>query len=176
MAEVTLITGGTRSGKSRHALNFAQASGIRAPVFVATAEAFDEEMKRRIEKHRNERPSGMLTIEVPVDLATSLRRLPPGTDLVIVDCLTVWMSNLMHYLGPDKNEYLPVRELLQLLKEPPCDLVFVTNEVGLGIVPENAMARRFRDLAGELNCAVAARADRVLFMVCGFPMTVKAPA
>lgn len=175
MAGITLVTGGARSGKSDHALRLALGQRDETAVFVATAEAFDDEMRQRIEKHRQERPAGMPTIEAPVDLAGALRSLPVGTGIAVVDCLTVWMSNLMHHLGVSADTYQPVRELLELIEQPPCDLVFVTNEVGLGIVPENAMARRFRDLAGGLNRAVAARADRVIFMVCGIPMQAKPP-
>lgn len=176
MPLITLVTGGARSGKSDYALKLALEAPERGPVFVATAEAFDDEMRQRIEKHRRERPATMQTVEAPIDLAGALRTLPSGTGLAVVDCLTVWMSNLMHHLGADRNEFPPVQELRKLLEQPPCDLVFVTNEVGLGIVPENAMARRFRDLAGALNRAVAARADRVIFMVCGIPMQAKPPA
>ncbi len=175
MARITLVTGGARSGKSDHALRMALGTSDGTAVFVATAEAFDDEMRERIEKHRRERPAGMPTVEAPVDLAGALRSLPAGTGIAVVDCLTVWMSNLMHHLGPAADSYRPVKELLELIEHPPCDLVFVTNEVGLGIVPENALARRFRDLAGSLNRAVAARADRVIFMVCGIPMQVKPP-
>lgn len=175
MARITLVTGGARSGKSDHALRMALGRRDGAAVFVATAEAFDDEMRQRIEKHRRERPAGMPTIEAPVDLSGALRSLPAGTGIAVVDCLTVWLNNLVHHLGVSADTYRPVRELLELIERPPCDLIFVTNEVGLGIVPENAMARRFRDLAGGLNRAVAARADRVIFMVCGIPMQAKPP-
>ncbi|HOT28360.1 MAG TPA: bifunctional adenosylcobinamide kinase/adenosylcobinamide-phosphate guanylyltransferase [Candidatus Ozemobacteraceae bacterium] len=175
MAGITLVTGGARSGKSDHALSLVLGPRDGTAVFVATAEAFDDEMRQRIEKHRRERPADMPTIEAPVDLAGALRSLPAGTGIAVIDCLTVWMSNLMHHLGPDADSYRPVQELLEFIERPPCDLVFVTNEVGLGIVPENAMARRFRDLAGGLNRAVAARADRVIFMVCGIPVQAKPP-
>ena len=173
MARITLVTGGARSGKSDHALRMALESCPGTAVFVATAEAFDDEMRQRIEKHRRERPAGMPTIEAPVDLAGALRSLPVETEIAVVDCLTVWMCNLMHHLGPATGSYHPVQELLEFIERPPCDLVFVTNEVGFGIVPENPMARRFRDLAGGLNRAVASRADRVILMVCGIPMQAK---
>ncbi len=176
MPLITLVTGGARSGKSDHALRLALSTPGANPTFIATAEAFDDEMRQRIARHRSERPAAMPTIEAPIDLAGALRSLPTGTGLALVDCLTVWLGNLMHHLGPKREAYAPVDELRELLEQPPCDLVFVTNEVGMGLVPENAMARRFRDLAGSLNRLVAKRSDRVIFMVSGIPVQVKPAA
>ena len=170
---ITFVTGGARSGKSDFALKMALADTSRPAAFIATAEAFDDEMRLRIDRHRKGRPETMPTIEAPIDLAGALRRLPGHAGLALVDCLTVWMGNLMHHLGPDRESYPPVDELLALLEDPPCDLIFVTNEVGMGIVPEHPMARRFRDHAGHLNRAVAARADRAFFLVSGIPMRIK---
>lgn len=176
MSRVILVTGGARSGKSRHALALALARpGPRA--FVATAEPMDDEMRSRIECHRRERGSDFATVEVPRDLAGALGRLPAGTSVALVDCLTVWLGNLMARPGAaacGAGAELPeVAAFLDALGRPPCDLVVVTNEVGLGIVPDNALAREFRDRAGRLNQAVAARADEVVLVVSGIPMVIK---
>ncbi len=168
---VTLVTGGCRSGKSSYALE--QATASASPVFVATAVAFDEEIKARIERHRRDRDPSIQTIEAPYDLAGALRSLPAGTGVALVDCLTVWMGNLL--CRPETTDEAPaeIEELLAVLRDPPCDIILVTNEVGMGIVPENALARRFRDETGFLNQALASLADRVVFVVSGIPTTIK---
>jgi adenosylcobinamide kinase/adenosylcobinamide-phosphate guanylyltransferase len=176
---LTLITGGARSGKSRYALELSQ--GARRPAFIATAEAFDDEMSERIRRHREERDGRWHTLEEPVDLAGALRRLPAGTDLAVVDCLTVWLGNLVHRRGEaglteDLGDFPEIAALLEALSHPPCPLMLVTNEVGFGIIPGNAMARAFSGLAGRLNQAVAARADRVLLVVSGLPLVLKSEA
>jgi adenosylcobinamide kinase/adenosylcobinamide-phosphate guanylyltransferase len=168
---VTMLTGGARSGKSRRALELAGArSGKKA--FVATATVTDEEMRERIEKHRAARGAEFLTVEAPVDLAGAIRGLPAEVEVAVVDCLTVWMGNLFHERG-ENGEFPEVAELLAVLEAPPCDLVVVTNELGMGVVPDNAMARRFRDLAGRVNQEVAARAGRVELLVGGLPLVLK---
>jgi len=175
MRKVTLITGGARSGKSRHALVLAQAhSGKRA--FVASAEPCDEEMRERIRRHREERDPSFLTIEEPLDLAKALRSLPGDVEIAVIDCLTVWLGNVMHCRGHEAGEPPELHELFALLAAPPCDLVIVTNEVGMGIVPGEPLARRFRDLAGRINQEVARRADVVILMVSGIPIIVKQEA
>jgi len=171
MNTVTLITGGCRSGKSRHAI--ALARPYERPVFIATAQAFDDEMRARIEKHQTERGPDFDTIEEPCDLAGALRRLSPTSNVALIDCLTVWLSNLMHRHGESTETYPEVTDFLSAIEKPPCDLLIVTNEVGLGIVPENDLARRYRDLAGILNQEVARRADRVIMTVCGIPLKIK---
>jgi len=172
MNRITLVTGGARSGKSRYAVETAMAFPRR--LFVATAEPFDDEMRERIAKHRAERGDAFRTVEEPEHLASVLRAVPPDVDVVLIDCLTVWLGNLMHRHGADRAGYPPVDAFLDALAAPPpCALVLVTNEVGMGIVPEHPMGRRFRDLAGGVNARVAAIADRVVFMVSGIPMVVK---
>lgn len=170
-----MITGGARSGKSRFALASAEEAGHRR-VYVASAEPLDEEMRRRIERHRGERGAGWSTIEEPVDLAGALARLAPETEVAVVDCLTVWLGNLVHRsegaadLAADLTDlatFPEIAALLALLDAPPCPLIFVTNELGWGIVPDNALARAFRDLAGRVNEEVARRADRVVLMIAG---------
>ncbi len=172
MKELTLVTGGGRSGKSRYALHLAgHYTGKR--VFIATAEPIDDEIRARIEKHREERGEAFQTIEEPLDLAGALRALSDDVEIAVVDCLTLWLGNLMHHHGAETEDHPEVSELLQILDAPPCDLIFVTNEVGMGVVPENAMARRFRDVAGRLNQEMAGRAGQVVLMVSGLAVPLK---
>ena len=171
MNRIVLITGGARSGKSRYALNEAERASKRA--FIATAERTDDEMRARISRHQKERGSAYITVEEPLDLASALDRIPADIEVAVVDCLTVWLGNLMHYRSSAKDAYDEVDAFLGVIKAPPCKLVIVSNEVGMGLVPESAMGRRFRDLAGQVNQAVAAMADRVVFMVSGVPIPAK---
>lgn len=172
---LTLVSGGARSGKSRRAMELALRR--KNPVFIATAMAFDEEMRERIEKHREERAGRFTTIEEPRDLGGALRRVPEDAQVCLIDCLTVWLGNLLHHYGEDLEGAREIDELIEGLRAPRhFDLVIVTNEVGSGIVPENAVARRYRDLAGALNQRVGAVADVVELCVCGIPVTVKGAA
>jgi len=164
-ARVTLVLGGARAGKSRYALEL-----LRGGLFVATAEAGDAEMAERIAAHRAERGEAWTTLEEPLDLAGALRRYAGDTRPILVDCLTLWLSNLMHR---DRDIDGATGALLAALDERTGETVFVANEVGLGIVPDNALARRFRDAQGTLNRRIAARADRVVFMAAGLPLMLK---
>jgi len=164
--QLTLVLGGARSGKSRYAEGLV--TRLPAPwVYVATAQAFDEEMRGRIAEHRDRRAPGWRTVEAPLELAAALR--DAGDAPVLVDCLTLWLSNLM--LG-DADLAAAVTTLEAAL-ERAAPTVLVSNEVGLGIVPDNPLARRFRDEAGRLHQRLAARAGRVVFMVAGLPVFVK---
>jgi adenosylcobinamide kinase/adenosylcobinamide-phosphate guanylyltransferase len=169
---VLLVTGGGRSGKSRYALE--RASGYGRKGFVATAEAFDDEMRLRIAKHQAERGDDFRTVESPVALADGIRSLAGEADVVVVDCLTVWLGNLMHKQEPLVGG-LPegLVHLLALLADPPMDVILVTNEVGLGIIPGDALSREYRDLAGIMNQRVAAVAGEVVLVVCGLPLVLK---
>jgi adenosylcobinamide kinase/adenosylcobinamide-phosphate guanylyltransferase len=169
---LTLIIGGARSGKSAHALALAEAAAARlggAPVMIATAEALDDEMAERIARHRAERGPAWRTIEAPRDIAGALAGLAAG-DCAVVDCLTLWLSNLM-FAGADIGA--ATEALLAAAAACPAELVMVTNEVGMGIVPENALARRFRDEGGRLNRKVADQAERVVVMFAGQALTLK---
>jgi adenosylcobinamide kinase/adenosylcobinamide-phosphate guanylyltransferase len=161
---IVLVGGGSRSGKSRFALERARCEGERL-AFVATAQAFDPEMEQRIGKHRAERGEGFFTIEAPFDVAGALKA---DYDAIVVDCLTLWVSNLMLAERP-----IPTEELIAAARKSAALVIFVTNEVGCGIVPENELARRFRDEAGWVNQAVAAAADEVYWMAFGIPLRVK---
>jgi adenosyl cobinamide kinase/adenosyl cobinamide phosphate guanylyltransferase len=161
------ILGGARSGKSRHGEALVQA--CPGPwVYVATAQAFDDEMRARIAEHRARRSAQWLTVDAPLDLADALREA--GARPVLVDCLTLWLTNLM--LGEHDIE-VSVSAMLAAVAQREAMTVLVASEVGLGIVPDNALARRFRDAAGLLHQRVAAVADEVVLMVAGLPLKVK---
>ena len=173
MGTVTLITGGARSGKSAHALTLAQqASGARR-FFIATAEALDDEMRERIAHHRAGRSADFATIEEPIAIGAVLLELTSRADVVVVDCLTLWISNLLMTRRSDEEILAEARGLADAMAGAPFASIVVTDEVGAGIVPENAMARRFRDLLGWTNQALAQAAERVLLMVAGYPLRVK---
>jgi adenosylcobinamide kinase/adenosylcobinamide-phosphate guanylyltransferase len=161
----TLVLGGARSGKSRYAE--ALVTALPPPwTYVATAQIFDREMRERVDAHRAARAAGWVTIEEPLDLAGALAAAGP----VLVDCLTLWLTNVML---AERDVDAGVAALLAALKDRTAPCVLVSNEVGLGIVPDNALARRFRDAAGVLHQRLAAQADRVVFMVAGLPLVVK---
>jgi adenosylcobinamide kinase/adenosylcobinamide-phosphate guanylyltransferase len=165
---VILITGGARSGKSRHAEARARRLPGR-PIYIATAEALDEEMEARIARHRARRGREWIEREVPFDLSRALIE-SEGGGARLVDCLTLWLSNLLH---ADRDWSKAVAELADTLKAQRSSVVLVTNEVGLGIVPDNALARAYRDAAGIMNQTIAGVADEVEFVVAGLPMKLK---
>ena len=167
MSRVTLILGGARSGKSRFAEGLARARA--APkTYIATAEPFDDEMRQRIAKHRDQRAGeGWSTIEAPLDPAAAIRA---ARGLVLLDCVTVWLGNLMHH----EQDIAPaVDGLCAALGETGAEVLLVSNEVGLSIVPENALARRFRDEQGFLNQRLSSLADEVYFIAAGLPLRLK---
>lgn len=167
-ASLTLVLGGARSGKSR----FAEGLVAARPApwrYIATAQAFDAEMRARIAEHRARRPAGWETAEVPLELVAALEATPDGCPL-LVDCLTLWLSNT---LLDERDVEAESERLAAVLARPRGPWVVVANEVGLGIVPDNPLARRFRDAAGRLNQRLAAAAPRVVLMVAGLPMEVK---
>lgn len=168
---IILVTGGARSGKSSYAESRARAFGERL-VYIATAEAGDDEMAERIAAHKKRRGDRWVTVEEPIELPEALLRRSGAIDCALVDCLTLWLSNLL--VGHD--EEFAVEKLAALLRILPglgFHVVFVTNEVGWGIVPDNPLARKFRDLAGWVNQRIAEAADEVVLMVAGQPMVVK---
>jgi adenosylcobinamide kinase/adenosylcobinamide-phosphate guanylyltransferase len=166
-ARLTLVLGGARSGKSRYAESLIAA--LPPPwIYVATAQALDDEMAARIIAHRARRGAGWSTVEVPRDLAVILAA--HGNTPILVDCLTLWLSNLMMADADIEAEFDRLGEALAKAAAP---VVLVANEVGSGIVPDNALARRFRDLQGGLNQRIAALADHVVLVVAGLPLFVK---
>ncbi|MGB0497255.1 MAG: bifunctional adenosylcobinamide kinase/adenosylcobinamide-phosphate guanylyltransferase [Rubricella sp.] len=158
------LLGGARSGKSALAERIAASTGLPR-LFLATAQAFDAEMEARIARHRSDRGEGWTTVEAPLDLRDALEARPAG-HVTVVDCLTLWLTNLL--LAGREAE---ADSLLPIPGSGPT--IVVSNEVGLGIVPENALARRFRDLQGRLNQRAAAEADTVVFMAAGLPLVLK---
>ena len=169
---LTLILGGARSGKSRYAERLVLASGL-APVYVATAEALDDEMAARIAAHRVRRGGSWRTIEEPLDLAGVLQKERGPDRAVLVDCLTLWLTNLMVWERPVRVE---IERLVTMLPQPNGALVLVSNEVGLGVVPTDPMARAFVDHAGSLHQRIAEQADVVVFMAAGLPLHLKSPS
>ena len=169
-ASVTLVLGGARSGKSAFAESLAQERG--RGVYIATAERVDEEMARRIEAHRARRESSWRTVEAPLEVPEAIRRESALQTCLLVDCLSVWLGNLMHH---GRSVDIAHEDLLDALRGAAGPVVLVANEVGLGVVPDNAMARAFRDHAGRLNQSVAVVAERVYFVAAGLPLTLKGP-
>jgi adenosylcobinamide kinase/adenosylcobinamide-phosphate guanylyltransferase len=169
LPRLTLVLGGARSGKSRHAEELVMRA---APpwTYLATAEALDQEMRARIDGHRLRRGAQWQTIEAPLDPAGALARLASDTQAVLIDCLTLWLSNV---LLAERDIADESRRLLGALGEARCPVVAVSNEVGLGIVPDTALGRAFRDAQGVLNQRVAAAAERVILMTAGIPLTLK---
>jgi adenosylcobinamide kinase/adenosylcobinamide-phosphate guanylyltransferase len=163
------VRGGARSGKSRHAEQLALASGL-APVYVATAQALDGEMARRIAIHRERRGAAWQTIEEPLDLVGTLQRACAPEHIVLDDCLTLWHTNLM---VAERDVEAESAQLLRTLAGRSGPLVLVSNEVGQGITPDNAMARRFIDHAGWLHQGIAEQADAVVLMTAGLPQRLK---
>jgi adenosylcobinamide kinase/adenosylcobinamide-phosphate guanylyltransferase len=168
---LTLVLGGARSGKSRLAERLVAGAGPGAtPTYIATAQAFDDEMTARIARHREERGDRWITIEAPHDLPQAVAAAPPAP--LLVDCLTLWLSNRM-LAGADVET--DREDLLQALGDRGGATVVVSNETGLGIVPDTPLGRRFRDAQGTLNQRVAAAADCVAFVAAGLPMLLKRP-
>lgn len=166
-----LVTGGARSGKSRHALAVAQALGSHR-VFIATAQPRDDEMRMRIARHRAERGAGWETLEVPLDVPAALQR----DAVVVLDCLTLWVSNLLEHEASTRDIEHRFSELVETIASATHPIVVVTNEVGMGIVPMHPLARRFRDLSGGLSARVAAAVDHVVMMCAGLPLAFKGQA
>jgi adenosylcobinamide kinase/adenosylcobinamide-phosphate guanylyltransferase len=173
MGTVTLITGGARSGKSAHSLTLAQQAPGARRFFIATAEALDDEMRERIAHHRASRSADFATIEEPIAIGAALLELASRADIVVVDCLTLWISNLLMARRSDEEILAEARGLASAVADAPFASIVVTDEVGSGIVPENALARRFRDLLGWTNQTLAQTAERVVLMVAGYPLRVK---
>jgi adenosylcobinamide kinase/adenosylcobinamide-phosphate guanylyltransferase len=166
---VTLVLGGARSGKSRHAEGLVNRHPGRR-TYLATAEIHDDEMAARVKAHRARRDSDWKTVEEPLDLAGALKAETEQGAAVLVDCLTLWLGNL---LGAERDAEKEIGGLIAALGQFGGPVVFVSNEVGQGIVPDNALARRFRDLAGILHQRLAEKADHVVFVTAGLPMKLK---
>ena len=168
MAEIILVTGGARSGKSALAERLAQSCGNKV-IYIATSEPFDDEMQSRIDRHRARRDAGWRTVDSPLELPDMLVQTD-GDAPRLVDCLTMWLNNLIYHNRDVGDE---MDRLIKVISEQQADLVMVTNEIGSGLVPQTAEARKFRDLAGELNQMVAQAASQVYLSVSGIPVKIK---
>ena len=172
--KLILILGGVRSGKSSYAQQLASDDGGRV-LFLATSEAGDDEMKRRIAKHKSSRPASWATIEESLDIALALKSKAATADVIIIDCITVWLRNLLlRESGVTEDEALAeIDKLLNTYKRGRASYIIVSGEVGMGIVPEYPLGRIFRDYLGLANQRLAAKADRVVLMVAGIPVDVR---
>lgn len=169
---VTLVLGGVRSGKSRYAHQLAAQS--RRVVYVATAKISDHEMQAKIERHRADRPEEWLTVEEPLELPKVLKEHQPNCDVIVVDCLTIYVANLLEAAGEDNQSIdRQIASLCEALRQSECAVVLVSNEVGSGVVPPYPLGRRYRDLLGELNQNIASIADDAVLMVAGLPLALK---
>lgn len=164
----TFILGGARSGKSQFAEQLALKSSKQV-VYVATAQALDSEMTERIAHHRSNRPSNWITVEEPLSLAETLTRHTGNQRLLLVDCLTLWLSNLLDEKIPEIQFLEQRAALIDTLPKLTCDIILVSNEVGTGITPLNPLARRFVDLAGQLHQEIARICDQFAYVTAGFP-------
>jgi adenosylcobinamide kinase / adenosylcobinamide-phosphate guanylyltransferase len=173
MKRISLITGGARSGKSSHAISLAHSIKGNRLYFIATGEALDVEMASRIAHHKVTRPTHFVTIEEALDPTIALAALESRADGVILDCLTLWVSNLMGIGAKDESILSSADRLAGALARASFSSIVVTDEVGAGVVPDNPTGRRFRDLLGWTNQKIAAVANEVLLMVSGYPVRAK---
>ncbi len=170
--QITLVTGGCRSGKSSHAEELVQEISCDRKLYIATCVPHDTEMKDRVLRHRNDRGNSWDTVEIPVETAKEIDLKSNQYNVILLDCLTLWMSNLM--MEKNEDEIMDCTDNLIISLSKSCSpVILVTNEVGAGIVPENAIARKFRDIAGRVNQKVAKASDRVVWVVSGIPVTIK---
>jgi adenosylcobinamide kinase/adenosylcobinamide-phosphate guanylyltransferase len=171
--QATLVVGGCRSGKSHHAIHLAEQYPGKNKVYVATCVPMDEEMRHRVRRHQAERGEHWRTAETPLSIRSCIERESAQADVILVDCLTLWISNLMGE-GNTQGEIIKKAEALgRTLETLQCPVVLVSNEVGAGIVPENPMAREYRDTAGWVNQVVGRACTRVVWTVAGIPVTIK---
>ena len=168
---IQLILGGARSGKSRLAEQIAKDSNLKV-AYIATAQAFDAEMQQRIHHHQAQRPAHWAVIEEPLYLANCLIELDQPKQVILIDCLTLWMSNLLMHENPELQMH-QCQKLLDILPILEADVILVSNETGLGVVPMGEISRRFVDESGRLHQQLGQIADKVMFCVAGFPMILK---
>jgi len=175
MNKTTFVIGGCRSGKSRYALDLAAKLSENKKIFIATCQPQDEEMRQRVARHQKDRGKTWITLEVPIDLPEAVTQNGSRGDLILVDCLTIWTSNLLTMTPKISEDEVieSVDKLTRALHTVSCPVILVSNEVGTGIVPENRLARHFRDIMGMANQRVAECADEVIWMVAGIPVKIK---
>jgi adenosylcobinamide kinase/adenosylcobinamide-phosphate guanylyltransferase len=166
---IIYVSGGARSGKSSFAQKMAEQRSAN-PIYLATAQSFDDEMTDRIKRHRLDRDERWRTHEEPIHLVQALSTYQDKADIVLIDCLTLWLSNIML---AEKDVATEIDRLISYLKTQHATLIFVSNEVGMGIVPDNPLARTFRDAAGRLNQLVAATSCKAYVLISGLPLCLK---
>jgi adenosylcobinamide kinase/adenosylcobinamide-phosphate guanylyltransferase len=166
------ITGGCRSGKSRFALDYAN-QHFSKKLYLATCEALDEEMVQRIDHHKKMRGPEWQTIEEPVEIVNKIRQYGDEGDVILLDCMTLWLSNLLMRRKNDPEVMDEVNRFIDTVKQIPASLIIVSNEVGMGIVPADPLSRRFRDLSGMANQKIVEVAETVVFMISGLPLFLK---
>jgi adenosylcobinamide kinase/adenosylcobinamide-phosphate guanylyltransferase len=172
MGRIIFILGGARSGKSQYALKLVKRE-CKKVAFIATCLPLDEEMKKRISMHKKTRPSHWQTFEEPKDLPLLLKQIGAKFEVILIDCLTLWLSNLMLKGLKEDTIENKIDNILDLLVKIKAKSIIVSNEVGLGIVPENKLGRDFRDMAGRINQRVAGKSDEVFFMISGIPWKLR---
>ena len=173
MKKTTFVVGGCRSGKSGHAQKLAEATASTRRVYVATCIPYDDEMRDRVIRHQRVRDRSWRTVEAPIELPGAVVAAAETGGVVLVDCLTLWTTNLL--LSPAASPHIDkyVEDLVGALDQAACPVILVSNEVGSGIVPENRLARQFRDMMGTVNQRIAACADEVVWTVAGIPVVIK---
>ena len=170
--KIILITGGCRSGKSRYALDYANRH-FSTKIYLATCEALDEEMAQRIEHHKKMRGPEWQTVEEPIEIVDKIRQYQDKVEVILLDCITLWLSNLLIKWNDDLRVMEEVNQLIDTIKQSQTFFIMVSNEVGMGIVPAEPLSRRFRDLSGMANQKIAEMADTVIFTVSGIPIFLK---
>jgi adenosylcobinamide kinase/adenosylcobinamide-phosphate guanylyltransferase len=172
MSETCFVFGGCRSGKSRYALEIAE-QAVGKKYFIATLQPGDDEMKERIRRHQEERGESWKTVEEPVDIEEAVEKAAGTADCIIVDCLTLWISNMMMNEFTEEQILAKADLLCEVLNKASCTIALVSNEVGTGVVPESRLGRDFRDYTGIINQKIAAACDRVVLMKAGIPLVIK---
>lgn len=179
MGKIVLVVGGARSGKSSFAESYVASKGKKI-AYIATAQVYDKEMEYRVKLHKTRRPSDWKTYEFPYHAEQAIAEAAKEHDMILFDCITLYLSNLLCKenaaidLDKDSTEvFAAFQQIVRAAKEADCTLVFVSNEVGAGIVPENALAREYRDLAGLVNQMIAREAEEVFLVTCGIPVNIK---
>jgi adenosylcobinamide kinase/adenosylcobinamide-phosphate guanylyltransferase len=170
--KLIFITGGCRSGKSQYALDYANRH-FQKKLYLATCQALDEEMMQRVENHKRLRGPEWLTMEEPIEIVDQMKRFGDGVEVILLDCLTLWISNLLLKWDNDLKIMEETDRLIHTLRERRTSILIVSNEVGMGIVPADSLSRRFRDLSGVTNQKISGEADAVIFMISGMPIFLK---
>ncbi|MBM4348501.1 MAG: bifunctional adenosylcobinamide kinase/adenosylcobinamide-phosphate guanylyltransferase [Deltaproteobacteria bacterium] len=170
--QLIFITGGCRSGKSRFALDYANRH-FSKKLYLATCEILDEEMARRVENHKKVRGMEWVTVEEPIEVVETIREYQDQVEVILLDCITLWLSNLMLKWDDDVKVMMEIDRFASAIKNVQVSLILVSNEVGMGIVPADPLSRRFRDIAGWVNQKVAESVETVIFMVSGIPVFLK---